>query len=70
MLSTNLVLNDDLTWLKEVIDLGFLRTLSNVVIFGWPVSNDQFFPLLIEKILIYHILKIRIFACYLIFQSS
>ena len=42
--------NDDLTWFKEVIDLGFRRILSNVVIFGWPVINDQFFPLLMVKI--------------------
>ena len=43
VLSTNLVLkNDDLTWFEEVIDLEFRWTLSNVVIFGWPVSNDHF----------------------------
>ena len=36
--------NDDLTWLKEIIDLG-----SNVVIFGWPVITDPFFTLDEEK---------------------
>ena len=41
--------NDDLAWFKEVIDLGFRRILSKVVIFGWPVINNQFFTLLIVK---------------------
>ena len=35
-------LNEDLTWFNEVIDLGFRRIQSNVVIFGRPVVNDQF----------------------------
>ena len=50
MRDTNSDSNDDLTWFKEVIDLGFRRTLSNVFIFGWPVINDQFFTLLMMKI--------------------
>ena len=41
VLSTNLALNDDLTWFKEAIDLGFRRILSNVVIFRWPVIKAQ-----------------------------
>ena len=41
--------NNDLTWFK-VIDLGFRRIQSNVVIFGRPVTNDQFFTLLMVKI--------------------
>ena len=41
VLSTNLALNDDLTWFKEAIDLGFRRILSNVVIFRWSVIKAQ-----------------------------
>ena len=48
MLDTNLKFN--LTWFKEVIDLGFGRILSDVVIFGWRVINDEFFTLLMVKI--------------------
>ena len=59
VLSTNLALNDDLTLFKEVIDVGFRRILSNVVIFGWSVINDQFLTLLMVKnICIYHILNL------------
>ena len=42
--------DDDLTWFKEVIDLGIQRIISNVVIFAWPVINNQFFTLLMVKI--------------------
>ena len=42
--------NDNLACLKEVIDLGFRRILLDVIIFGWPVINEQFFTLLIVKI--------------------
>ena len=50
MLDTNSDSIDNLTWFKEVIVLGFRRILLNVVIFGWPVINDQFFTLLMVKI--------------------
>ena len=39
----------ELSWFKEVIDLGFRRTLSNVVIFWCPVSTDQFYTFDGEK---------------------
>ena len=54
--------NDNLVCLKIVIDQGFRRILSDVVIFGWPSMNDQFFTLL--KVKIFEIPYFEVKNCY------
>ena len=60
--------NDDLECLKEVIDLVFRRILSDVVIFGWPVENDQFSTLL--KVKFFEIPYFEVKYCYKLLNNE